>query len=107
MATADATNAALQFAAESDQGYFALDDVTVTPVPPVGFISYAVCTNGFQLAWPSMAGLNYLVQYATDLTQSNWLDAGFVMAATNLSTFVDTNALLGSDPLFYRLVLLP
>ena len=107
VATADDTNATLEFAAESDQNYFGLDDVTVTPVPPVGFTGYGVSTNGFQFAWPSLAGLNYQVQCATDLAQSNWLDAGAVVASTNLTTFVDTNAPAGSAQEFYRLVVLP
>ena len=106
-ATANSTNATLAFAAENDQNYFGFDDVTVTPVPPVAFTDYWVSPNGFQLAWPSAAGLSYLVQCATDLAQSNWLDAGFVVAATNLSTFVDTNPPAGSAQLYYRLLLFP
>jgi len=107
VALAEDTNASLEFAAESDQNYFGFDDVTVTPVPVVAITGYCVSTNGFQLAWPSLAGLNYLVQCATDLAQSNWLDVGYVVASTNLSTFVDTNSPAGSAQLFYRLLVLP
>jgi len=105
VAMADDTNATLEFAAQSDRSYFGFDDVTVTPVPPVGFSGYGVSTNGFQVTWPTLAGLNYQILCTTDLAQGNWT-THLVMAATNLTTFVDTNS-PGSDQEFYRLVLLP
>jgi len=107
LATAEDTNATVEFAAESDRSYFGLDDVTVTPVPPVAFTGYGICTNGFQVTWPTLAGLDYQVLRTTDLAQGNWTTNGEIVAGTNLTTFVDTNLPAGSTQEFYRLVLLP
>ena len=105
---ADDTNATLEFDAESDQysgqNYVGLDDVTVTPVPPVAFISYGVSTNGFQVTWPTLAGVNYQVLCTTDLAQGIWT-TNAVVAGTNLTTFVDTNFSDCSGQEFYRLEL--
>jgi hypothetical protein len=105
--SADDTNATLEFDAENDLNYFGFDDVTVTPFPPVAFSSYSVSTNGFQMTWPSLAGLDYTVQYTADLTLGNWSDIGDVPAVTNFSTFVDSNFSPSSPPGFYRLMLSP
>ncbi len=111
VAVADDTNATLEFDAESDQyyeyygqNYFGLDDVTVTPVPPVGFTGYGFSTNGFQITWPTLAGVNYQVLCTTDLVQGLWT-TNAVVACTNLTTFVDTNAPNGAAQEFYRLEL--
>ena len=105
--TAADTNAMLEFDAENDTNYFGLDDVTVTPLPPIAINNGSVSTNGFQLAWSSLAGLNYTVQYTTDLVLGGWQDLVTVSAITNQTTFVDTNFPSGGPPGFYRLVLLP
>ena len=99
---ADDTNATLEFAAENDQNYFGLDDVTVIPLPPmppppVAITGYSISTNGFAFTWPSLAGSNYLVQCATDLAQGNWLNLATVAAGTSLTTFVDTNSPAGAS----------
>lgn len=104
--TAETTNDVLEFFAENDANYFGFDDVTVTPVPPVFFLSDGSVTNGFQLSWPSAPGLNYAVQSATDLGLGDWQNICTVTAATNVSSFVDTNYPALQQG-FYRLVLLP
>jgi hypothetical protein len=96
----------LQFAVESDTGFFALDDVSVTPVPPLAFTSFGGTTNGFAVAWPSLAGLNYLVQSSTNLVSGGWQDVCQIMAATNHISCLDTNA-GGDAQRFYRLQLAP
>jgi len=107
VATASNTNTVLQFAAENDVSGFGLDDVSVAPVPPVVFGDYGVVTNGFYMDWQSLAGLNYHVQYNTNLAQGGWLDLGPVAAFTNVTTFVDTNGTGAGGQGFYRLVLVP
>jgi hypothetical protein len=104
VATASDTNTLLEFAAENDGNYFGLDDVSVTPVPLALAGCYA-STNGFQFSWPSRAGLNYLVQYKTNLAD-NWLDLCPIAAGTNYTTFADTNAPDPCGQRFYRLILL-
>jgi hypothetical protein len=98
----------LQFAVESDSGYFGLDDVSVTPVPPLAFMSYGYgsSTNGFAVAWPSLAGLNYVVQYTTNLALGLWQDLCPIVATTNVTSCVDTNA-GGDGQRFYQLMLAP
>jgi hypothetical protein len=105
--TATDTNTLLQFAAENDPNYFGFDDVSVTPVPPVTFAGFSPGTNVFQLAWNSLPGLNYQVQYKTSLAQAGWLDLGPIAAASNVTIFVDTNFLDDASQRFYRLELLP
>ena len=104
--TATDTNSTLQFAAENDVVGFNFDDVSVTPVP-LAFTSYSASTNGFQCAWPSRAGLNYLVQYKTDLAQGGWQNLCTCNAWTNFTTYVDTNSPGAWSQGFYRLVLAP
>jgi hypothetical protein len=107
VAVANDTNATLEFAAENDTSYFGLDDVTVIPVPPVTFAGYCPVTNGCQFTWISLAGLNYQVQFATDLALGDWVDAGDLTAVTNTLSFVDTNFFGTTAQGFYRLVLEP
>ena len=72
--------------------------------PPVAFVSFSAGTDAFQLAWNSLAGLNYQVQCKTNLAQAGWLDLGTVAATTNITMFEDTNAVGGTGQRFYRLV---
>ena len=76
-------------------------------MPPVTFASALAGTDGFQLAWNSLAGLSYQVQYKSDLAQPDWLDLGTVAATTNVTVLVDTNFGSADAQRFYRLVLLP
>lgn len=105
--TAANTNSTLEFAAENDVNFFGLDDVSVLPVPPAVFTNCVVSTNGFQFTWPSLAGLNYLVQYTTDLTEGNWVDLEIVPGWTNFTTYTESNLDNGDDQRFYRLQLAP
>ena len=104
--TAADTNCTLQFAAESDVSGFALDDVSVTPVP-LAIADYYVSTNGFQFDWPARTGLNYLVQYKTNLTQADWQDLCTCTAWTNVASFLDTNVTDACCQRYYRLMLAP
>jgi hypothetical protein len=99
------TNSTLEIQAENDRGYFGLDDVFLTPIPPLGFQTTTVASNGFQLSWPTAPGVAYEVQYTTNLLQPNWTDLVSPFAATgNSSSVVDTNS-GGSMQRFYRLLL--
>ncbi len=104
VATATGTNAVLQVAARNDPKYFGFDDVSVTPVPAVAIAHFVQSANGFELTWNSLAGLNYQVQYKTNLAQADWLDFDAVTATNVLATFVDITGAAGSQR-FYRLVL--
>jgi hypothetical protein len=54
--------------------------------------------------WSTLPDVSYLVQYQTNLAQTNWLNlGGSIIAATNTLTVLDTNALLNSPQRFYRI----
>jgi hypothetical protein len=105
--TASTTNTELQFAARNDPNYFGFDDVSVFAVPPVVFSGTSVNGSDLQLAWNSLAGLQYQIQYKTNLTSLVWENLANVSATTNVTRFVNTNALNAASQRFYRLVLLP
>ena len=67
LVTAPAANTQLRFLSRNDPYYFGFDDVAVTPVPPVIFSGANVSGGNLQLAWNSLAGLNYEIQSTTNL----------------------------------------
>lgn len=105
--SAAGTNTTLQFGAVNPPDGFGLDDVSVTPAPVVTFANFAANTNAIRLEWNSLAGLNYQVQYKSNLAQVSWLNLATIAAVTNLTTYADTNFPSGNMQGFYQLVLLP
>jgi hypothetical protein len=79
---------------------------TLQTLPAPSFQAPAVVDGSLQLAWASLSGVAYQVQYSTNLAQTNWINLGGVITATNTST--TTNAAIASDLLrFYRVVVSP
>ena len=107
LVTAPAANTQLRFLSRNDPYYFGFDDVAVTPVPPVVFSGVNVSGGNLQLAWNSLAGLKYEIQFTTNLAPVNWQSRASLTATTNVSAFVDTNVLNAASQQFYRLVLMP
>ncbi len=107
LVTATGTNTPLRFLARNDPNYFGFDDVSVTPVPPVVFNPPAASGGNLQLAWNSLAGLNYEIQFTTNLAPVNWQWLGDVTASTNVCGLTDTNIFSAGIQRFYRLLLLP
>jgi hypothetical protein len=106
--TATGSSTVLQIGARDDVSYFALDDVSVLPIPVSVFHTSSVMNNNLKFSWNAMTGLVYQVQYKTNLLQTNWLALQSIAATTNTTlTFVDTNAVETSGQRFYRLMLLP
>jgi hypothetical protein len=103
--TATGTNTTLQFGAENYPDGFGLDDITVTPIPATLFQTVTKTNGTLNFTWNALTGLVYQVQYKTNLLQTNWINLGAVITATNV-TATATN-LIGPDPQrFYRLQLL-
>jgi hypothetical protein len=106
LVTATTTNTVLEFSFINDSSFFGLDDVSVMPVTAPSFQSVSNAAGTILLSWGAQAGLVYQVQYRTNLTQTNWLNLGSPLSATN-------NAMTLSDPIgadpqrFYRILLLP
>jgi len=71
--TGGSASSTLQFAAENDNDFFGLDDVSLTPIPAPSVTALVKTTNGLTFTWNSLAGLTYLVQYKTNLLQPNWI----------------------------------
>ncbi|HTB85799.1 MAG TPA: protease pro-enzyme activation domain-containing protein [Candidatus Sulfotelmatobacter sp.] len=107
LVTANVTDTVLQFGAENDPNYFGFDDVSVIPVPAVKFADAMLSGGGLQFNWQSLAGLNYEIDYSTNLAPANWQMLGDVTAVTNTCGFADTNIFNGDCSRFYRLILLP
>jgi Pro-kumamolisin, activation domain/Viral BACON domain len=96
----------LKIGFRNDNDYFALDNVSVLPVPVPALLALAPDSSSFQLAWTALPGVQYQVQYKTNLTQTNWINRGDVITATTAPMTLTDN--IGPDPRrFYRVVLLP
>jgi hypothetical protein len=85
---------------------FALDNVSVMPLPAPAVSALAPGNGTFQLAWSALAGAGYQVQYMTNVTQTNWINLGGVITATNNPMIIAESAASGPER-FYRVVLLP
>ena len=106
--SATGSSTVLQFAAENDQNYFGLDDISVSAIPLLGFSSLQQLTNTYKFTWEATTGLVYQVQYKTNLLQPDWLNLGnAITARTNVLTISDTNTLIVSPQRFYRLEVSP
>ena len=101
--TALDTNTLLEFNEENDPFGFGFDDVSVLPVPLIA--SATVQTNSLQLTWGALAGLNYNVQFTTNLDSPNWQNLSSVLATTNECSLTDTN-FPAADHMFFRLQLI-
>jgi hypothetical protein len=103
--TATGTSSTLQFAAENDQDYFGLDDISLTPIPNPSVAALDQGPNRLGLIWYALPGLSYVVQYKTNLLQANWINLSTNTAATTTASFTNT---ITSDPVrFYRVRQLP
>jgi hypothetical protein len=106
--TAVGTNTVLQFGAENDPAGFGLDDISVKPLPPIGFSSIESTAGVCTLSWFSGTGIHYQVQYSSSLTQGNWTDLGSPVVGTGgMLTATDAEASSAPSQRFYRLAVLP
>lgn len=104
--SATGTNTILDFGAENDDDYFGLDDVELLAILAPVFQSASRANGVVTLQWSALSGLDYQVQYVTNLAAANWINLGGPIPATN--GVVTTSDILPPDPQrFYRLVLLP
>jgi len=102
---AASSNTVIQFGAENSPNYFGLDDISVTPIPPPTISSAVELSDGFEITWAALANVGYVIQSTTNLFQPNWQAIGPpIVASTNMLTGIDTNAIEGGPPQFYRIV---
>jgi hypothetical protein len=104
--TATSTSTPLQFGFRDEATWLGLDDVSVTAVR-LPMMQPPVKSGGLvNLTWSTMTGLNYQLQYQTNLTQNNWINLGGSIPASG--GILTTNDVSPADPQrFYRLQLLP
>jgi len=106
--TATGSSTALQLGFRDDPYYLGREDISVVPIPVPAFRAATKTTSAFNLTWGTMAGLVYQVQYKTNLVQTNWINLGKPLIATNGNmTVSDTNAIRSSPQRFYRVQVLP
>ncbi len=87
-------------AAGEDRGW--VDQVTYTPTA-VTLVSSSASPGTFSLSWGANSGSTYQVQYKTNLAQTNWINAGGTILATNNTVSVSYPT--QPDPKrFYRVV---
>jgi subtilase family serine protease len=106
IATAATTNTELRFGFFQDADAFGLDDVGVTPVPAPVVQQISESLGNFTITWTAWEGLEYQVQYTTELAAPVWSNLAPPVTATN-------GVMSCSDPLpadsqrFYRIIMLP
>jgi hypothetical protein len=101
---ATSASTVLQFGFRDDDSHLGLDEISVTPGPA---LAMSINPNEtVALSWASMAGQNYQVQYTTNLLQTNWINLGSTLTATN-QTMLATEAASTNLQRFYRVVLSP
>jgi hypothetical protein len=108
--TATGSSTVLQLGFRDDPYYLSLDDISVAPIPVPAFRAATKTSSAFNFTWGTMAGLVYQVQYTTNLVQTNWINLGKPLIATNGNlTVSDTNTITirSSPQRFYRVQVLP
>jgi subtilase family serine protease len=84
-----------------------LINALAAPIPAPSFLPPVPSADGLTLTWRTVTNLIYQVQYNTNLFQTNWIDLGGPIVATNNTlTISDSNAISSSACRFYR-VLVP
>jgi len=106
LVTATGTSTTLQFGFQNLPYYFGFDDVSVTAVH-LPILQTPVQAGGLiYLTWSTMAGLNYQLQYRTNLSQGRWSNLGDAVTASG-GTLTTTNVSPADPQRFYRLQMLP
>jgi subtilase family serine protease len=82
-----------------------LINALVGPIPPPSFLPPAPRVGGVTLAWSTVAGHSYQLQYTADLRVTNWANFGSaIIASGSVATVSDS---FTNSQRFYRVLLLP
>jgi hypothetical protein len=95
----------LQFGSRNDQDYFALDDVSVFPLPSPTIQTIQQAGQTVEISWSALAGLVYQVQESTNLLQDQWTNLGSPITATGNSATTSEDIGAGTQE-FFRVILL-
>jgi hypothetical protein len=106
--TASSAATVLQFEFDDLPYNLGLDDVSVIPVSAPAFKTAQPGPQSFDFSWSAVVGLTYQVQFNTNVGDTNWVNIGTPMTATNgMLSFSDTNGFSSSPAGFYRVIVLP
>lgn len=93
----------LKFGFRNDPNAFGLDDISVQPVPAPAIQSLSLTNGVVGLAWSSLAGVAYQLQYTASFSPTNWLNLGALRNATG-ATLNATDAVPAVPARFYRVI---
>ena len=96
----------LEFSSENDPGTFALDDVSVVPIPLPSFQSIRESGGMANFTWTTLAGLAYQIQYKTDLASATWINLSSPTIATS-GTMSYSDVISSALSRLYRIALVP
>ncbi|HLX95932.1 MAG TPA: hypothetical protein VKU37_09315, partial [Verrucomicrobiae bacterium] len=106
LVAATSSSSSVLFGLANDNSFYALDDISVVPVATPVLQRLSQSGSGVNLSWSTVAGLNYRLQYRTNLTQGAWINLGGPIAAT--SQITTTGDTVGTNSQrFYRIQLIP
>jgi hypothetical protein len=104
MATSNSTVLTIGF--RNDAGtYMGLDDISVTPVPTPIFQLPRRTNSVVTFTWNTLVGLEYQLQYKTNLTSGSWINLGSTNAA--ISNVMSATDSITNSQRFYRIILTP
>jgi hypothetical protein len=103
--SATAASTTLQFGVRDDPAAVGLDDVSVQLITAPSFQSATQSAGVINLAWSTLPGMVYQVQYTESLSPASWNNLGAAITATSNVTLSSDNLTSASPPRFYRVVL--
>ncbi len=104
--TATGSSSVIDFGFRNDQNAFALDDVSLLPVPSPSFQLITRAGGLVSLVWNVVPGFVYQLQSTSDLSAPVWASVGPPLAATS-ATLTATDTPPASGGRFYRIQLTP
>jgi hypothetical protein len=104
LATAPSMLTQLQFTFQNDYGYFGLDDISVVPFNGPVLRDVAWSQNSISFDFDTLSGVNYQLQYTTDLLSGAWTNLGNAYAGDG-STVTAVNTPTTDSHRFYRILL--
>lgn len=81
----------------------AIDDVSVEPIAPL----LAIRLSQVELSWKTTEGVNYQVQYRSELTSNLWTDLGAAIVGDGNTKFFTDAIAPGQPQRFYQVVTRP
>jgi hypothetical protein len=97
------TNSTLEIGARNDNNVFGMDDVSVTPIPAPTLSAgpFSIANNTLTYSWSAVPGVQYQLEYTTNLSSGLWQVESAISATNYLSTW---SIKVGQDPArFYRI----